>query len=654
MIPERLVATLGLAVTLLAALLFVTASPVSSQETSADRQLEVNQLDTTGSPELSAIVTAPASALGLDESTLRFTVNEEGEPVDVVVSSLGGENLEVVLLIDTSGSMNGAAMDNARTAALEFLDIMPATVPISVRGFGARAQTATEFTTDREVLRPAIAALTPSGETALYDALIATAEDFGGRAADRRVAFVVTDGGDTVSTATAEQAIEALEAQSVEVNAVSLLTSESDPLTLAAIADQRGGAVVSATDPVGLSEAYNEVAALLVNRYELTWTTPNGGPTKVEIRLLAPDGWHRFNRTVALPALPVIEPESSVSPTTPDNQVAHAPSALTSTLVPESTSARLALVGLGLLFTAMLVATATALLSPPRDRQLSQEFSHQRLPERFGPGVGFSAPMQRLIAWFDRRFQTRASGSMLSLMLDRAGVRWAAAEVAAATSAATLVIVIVGLSFGSVLAGIAFAGSLWFLVWAVLRILTNRRQGAFADQLDTTLVMLAGTLRAGYGINQALDTVATETDAPTNEEFQRALTEVRLGKSLPQGLMGIADRVESEDFLWAVQAIEINAEIGGNLAEVLENVASTIRARTTVKRKITALSAEGRISAVVLYILPFLMFGWIRLTNPNYLSEMTGSTAGFYMLALAAFLLVLGGVWLKRIVTIEY
>lgn len=632
-------------------LVFVLASLLGPVDAAAAQgaELEVNELDTTDAPRMTAVVTAPKSALGIDPAGLQFLVKEDGEEIEAQVTSLSGQDLEVVLLVDTSGSMNGEPMEAARAAALEFLEKMPPTVPISVQGFGARASEATAFTTDRDVLVPAIQALTPSGETALYDALVSTAKAFGNREADRKVAVVVTDGGDTVSEATLDQAIEILTFTDVEVQAVSLLTSESDPEALQRLVEARNGSVAAATDPVGLSEAYEEVVALLVNRYSLVWDTPNGGPTNVELALLAPDGWHRFATRVVLPALPIVSTAPSLVPTTvtvPAPAVVAVPQA---SIVPATTSGRLLALGLGVLFLAIFSLIGAFVLAPPGNRKLSKEFTIQA-----NKGPEFSEPTKRVVAWFDRRLERASLYDRLRLKLDRAGTRAAPAEVAAGLFGGSVVAMLFGIALGSVFLGAFLVAIILGGAWMLLTLKARRRQSLFSEQLDTTLVMIAGTLRAGYGINQAIDTVAMEAEEPTNEEFQRVLTEVRLGKSLPEGLRSAGQRVDSEDFEWVVQAIEINTDVGGNLAEVLENVASTMRARTTVKRKVKALSAEGRISAVILYILPFLMLGWIRLANPGYLSEMTGSTAGRYMLVVAAMLLAVGGLWLRRIVRIVF
>src|SRR3546814_6559518 len=122
---------------------------------------------------------------------------------------------------------------------------------------------------------------------------------------------------------------------------------------------------------------------------------------------------------------------------------------------------------------------------------------------------------------------------------------------------------------------------------------------------------MACALTAGYGLCQTLHSVARETDAPTSEEFQRVVMETRLGRSLEDALQAMSYRIGAKDFDWVVDAIKIQASVGGNLSEIIEQVGETIRARTRIKRQVDALTAEGKISALVLFVLPFGLFGFI-------------------------------------------
>jgi tight adherence protein B len=177
---------------------------------------------------------------------------------------------------------------------------------------------------------------------------------------------------------------------------------------------------------------------------------------------------------------------------------------------------------------------------------------------------------------------------------------------------------------------------------------------AFADQLEQTLPLLAGSLRAGFSVTQAIDAVARESESPTADEFGRVVTETRLGKDLNDALAALAERTENPDFKWVVQAMEIHRAVGGDLAEVLDNVFSTIRDRNSVRRQIQALGAEGRLSAAVLIALPFGAAMFIQLINPGYLGLLFQSALGWTLLITALVSIGIGSLWIKRLLKVEY
>ena len=187
-----------------------------------------------------------------------------------------------------------------------------------------------------------------------------------------------------------------------------------------------------------------------------------------------------------------------------------------------------------------------------------------------------------------------------------------------------------------------------------VRFKTSRRQTAFADQLDDSLQLMASSLRAGHSIMRAMDSVSHEAASPTSEEFTRLVNETRVGRDLTEALDEIAERTASEDFAWVAQAIAIQREVGGNLAEVLDAVGHTIRERNAIRRQVKALSAEGKLSAIVLMALPFGIIAFISMTNPGYLAGFTESALGYGMLAVAVVMMALGGFWLKNTVKIRF
>ncbi|MBT8211840.1 MAG: type II secretion system F family protein [Acidimicrobiia bacterium] len=223
---------------------------------------------------------------------------------------------------------------------------------------------------------------------------------------------------------------------------------------------------------------------------------------------------------------------------------------------------------------------------------------------------------------------------------------------------AALVVAIVAGAVGAVmsrnvLVGIGVGIGVLVIAAVAMQGVANRERDRFESQLPDTLNLVAASLRAGYSLMQAIEAVGQEAPDPTGREFARALSEIRLGRSPVEALKDIAHRIGSVDFDWAVLAIEIQREVGGNLGEVLQTTSETMLHRTRLKREVRAMTAEGRISAWVLGSLPFLMFGYLFLNNRPYLEPLLNSGWGLVSLGGGIFLLLVGIFWINRIVKVE-
>jgi tight adherence protein B len=180
----------------------------------------------------------------------------------------------------------------------------------------------------------------------------------------------------------------------------------------------------------------------------------------------------------------------------------------------------------------------------------------------------------------------------------------------------------------------------------------GRRERTFLAQLPDTLQLLASSLKAGYSLPQAIDTVVRQGEPPVATEFHRALVENRLGVPMEDTLERVANRLRSDDFSWVVMAIRIQRDVGGNLAELLTTVADTLRERERLRRQVRVLSAEGRLSGIILGVLPVAFGAYLLVARPEYLRPMA-SPLGVVMLVAAVVLLAVGGVWVAKIVRVE-
>jgi tight adherence protein B len=264
-----------------------------------------------------------------------------------------------------------------------------------------------------------------------------------------------------------------------------------------------------------------------------------------------------------------------------------------------------------------------------------------------GAGAAAGAAVERALV---RRGRLAAGAAAL----ERAGLATTLPDVVLVVSLLTLSAGAVVTLVGGLLPGLLAAVAVPLGARLFIRIRTHRRQAAFADQLDDSLQLMASSLRAGHSILRAMDSVSHEAAAPTSEEFTRLVNETRVGRDLGEALDEIAERTRSEDFAWVAQAISIQREVGGNLAEVLDAVGHTIRERNAIRRQVKALSAEGKLSAAVLMALPFGIIAFISMTNPGYLAGFTESFVGYAMLAVAAVMMTVGGLWLRSTVRIRF
>lgn len=179
-----------------------------------------------------------------------------------------------------------------------------------------------------------------------------------------------------------------------------------------------------------------------------------------------------------------------------------------------------------------------------------------------------------------------------------------------------------------------------------------RRLTAFSGQLPDTLTMISNSLAAGLSVPQAIDTVVREGQEPIAGELRRALIEQRLGVDMSDALDGIAARMGSVDFGWVVMAIRIQREVGGNLGEVLDTVAETLREREYLRRQVRTLSAEGRMSAYILGGLPVALFVYLLVANRDFVAPMYSTAAGLVMLLGATLLVSVGGFVMSRMVKV--
>jgi tight adherence protein B len=242
----------------------------------------------------------------------------------------------------------------------------------------------------------------------------------------------------------------------------------------------------------------------------------------------------------------------------------------------------------------------------------------------------------------------------LARMISRAGLRKRAGEVVLYVAlAACGAFLLVALVTDNLLLGFAVGALGAIAPLVVIRRIGRRRAMLFAEQLPDGLDLVRAALQSGHGLMSALAVVADEFPDPIAEEFRNVTEEVRLGLPLRDALDKLADRVDNPDVPLLQTGILVAQEIGGNLAEVLDNIGYTIRERYRVQREIRVLTAQGRLSGGVLTAMPFIAALGMSIFNPGYYTPLLHSESGHYMLAYAAVSLMLGHLVVRRLVKVK-
>ncbi len=219
--------------------------------------------------------------------------------------------------------------------------------------------------------------------------------------------------------------------------------------------------------------------------------------------------------------------------------------------------------------------------------------------------------------------------------------------------AGLVIAVLVGVTGRSVLAAAVVFPAVWLLASAYVTSLKNKRLKLFSGQLGDALTLFANSLRAGFSFLQAVSSVAREMPDPVSKEFTKLMKEMSLGLSVEKALSNLLIRVPSDDLELLVIAILIQKEVGGNLAEVIDTIASTIRERITIQREVKTLTAQGKLSGMVVGLLPLFLGVIMFLFNPSYVTVLFVNPIGQAMIALGILNMIIGIYLISKIVKIE-
>jgi tight adherence protein B len=636
-------AGLALVALTLGSILLLGGAPARAQD--GGSAISIRQVDSTDPEAVSVTFFYSGERAALAD----LTVREDGEVVDAepAVPLDDQQSLGVVLAIDASTSMaRNALIERVREAAHAFVEDKAATDQIAIVTFDEEVHLVEEFTQDPDALSEAIDSIALERETSVWDGVVRAARLFQDSSLQPNI-IVFSDGEDSTSSSTPEQAEAAVRAVGGALFAVGVENPGFD--RLAGIAEATGGSAAVAADAQGVGQLFTAVQETLRKQYVVTF--PSGSTSTGAIPVTLTVGNDRA--TVEYTSGSNQEGAASLRPVAVEEP--GGPAFLRS---PAGLAIGLALVALALVALAFSVGSTffgseeglREALSPYAEEYVASDEADDE-----GRGQIAQSPLlQRAVEATGSFAEQRGVLTKVEGLLERANLPLRPAE--------ALFFYLVGFVL---LAGVFFAltsNAFMALVGvvpvamvppAILSFLANRRRKQFEPILPDTLQLLASTLRAGYSLMQGVEAVSQEVSEPMGRELRRVVTEARLGRPLEEALEGIAGRMESGDFAWAVMAIRIQREVGGNLAELLVTVAETMTERERLRRDVNALTAEGKMSAIVLGVLPVGLGLFIYSSNPDYMEPLFEETVGKFMLGGSIVLALFGFFWMKKIIEVD-
>lgn len=580
-------------------------------------------------PQRAFTVTLPTGASPYD-----VQVTENGVPVipHFTSASSARNPLSLAVILDTSDSMRGQPLHAAVEATRTLIMHKPDRSEVALYGFNKDSYEVHGWSRDAAVLDSALQNLQTARGTALWDAVTMGSQQVAVRHSASRAVLLLTDGADTDSIATAATAAKAARAEHVRVFAVGLPGVRASSAEIESLVNATGGEFVQVDSLDRLSAVYADLAARLGRQYTMTYTSQLRGTGK-DVTVALHVGSATAEQRYTIPAMRVGVPTREETWWTKDST-----------------------------FIIVLLAVALIVL-------VAVYFAVRPMPER---------PHRRLAAYARQASPTEDVEAALTEEI-RARRRRLAGRPAANRFWARFVADVdrgeLGRTPKQVVAVGAILGTVAFLilaavtsVWQVMLLgpfvglaaawwYVGRRASAwyrhFDDTLADSLTVLASSLRAGHSLLQAIDHVAEEADERTAREWAEVVRETRLGVSVEDAMDHMCDRVGSKDLRWIALVARIQHQVGGNMAEMFDIVADTVRQRHRLRAVIHTLTAQGRMSRWVLTLAPVVIGFMMFLLSPEYITSFLSQPVGKVLIAGALVAMTVGSLWLKQIVEIE-
>jgi tight adherence protein B len=635
----------GLAAVFVALLIVAVGPAVVGQETGAS-PLSVRQVDATDPDAVHVDVIWTGDREAVTNATIREGGEErEHQPPEPL--SAAGVETAMVVAVDTSRSMarNGGVRQTQETLRT-MIDALEGGEAMGIVGFGTEVEVYAEITSDKSTLLEATDELVApaDGKTAMWDGLRKASSLFAEVEDLQANILLITDGYDDASEVEAGEAYSDVGRAGAAVFALAYdAVDQVDTDSLTALVDRVGGAVIPAPGEEDLEDGLTQVQRSLDEQYRITFASSGSqGASDLEVTI--------GNESVTT---------TFVSGAVAEGQANLAPPAASKSLVPSFVRGTAGLIvvagvgGLAVVLAVVAIATIASKEDYSLDRMLQQytEPGHADLAD--DDSLAQTAFVQRAVELTEEIAARQGVLVKVEKKLEQADLPLRAAEAIFFYVAGALVVTVLGLVLMGLIGLLAGALLGFGLPMAVLSFLGSRRQKQFNTQLPDMLQLLSGSLRAGYSLVQGVDAVSAEVDGPMGRELRRVMTEARLGRELEDALEASAQRVQSKDFEWAIMAIRIQREVGGNLSELLMTVADTMVDRERLRRDVASLTAEGKMSAIILGVMPLLLGLAMYVMNPGYMDPLFSKTLGQILLGGGVVMCLVGFAWMKKCITIE-
>ena len=592
-------------------------------------------------------VTLVVSYSGTDAADQAVTVVENGSEVDITVGDLGAAGLrsDIVFVFDTSATTeHNALLESAVGAVRGMVDELPPGTRVGIVSAGGASQLLRRLTSDGAALRQGLDDLTANEDGAVLSGVVRAADVVDVEGSVPTV-VLFTDGVEG-STTPLEVARGGLLDTGATLHVIGLQDGELDEAAFGGLASATGGRMLVTSNGAEIDDLFDVLRPELDLR-TITYSTEAGSGVQditVTIGEASVEGSYISGSTLIGPNR--VAPRPPVEP----GGLAIFRSDLGRYLGIGAAFVAVSLFVFALVQLFFREKTALSLaMQPYADGYVAGEGE-----ESDEGGMSQTAFIQRAVAMTESFAQRQGFLTKLEHRLERADLPLRAGEALFFYAAGVLLVLVATAALAqNLLGGLVITGIAALIPPVTLNVLTSRKKKAFEGLLPDTLQLLSSTLRAGYSMMQGVEAVSQEVAEPMGKELRRVVTEARLGRPLEESLDAVAERMESPDFAWAVMAIRIQREVGGNLSELLLTVSETMTQRERLRRDVASLTAEGRISAYVLIALPLGLGGFLWSVNPDYIGRLFDVTMGQVMLGAAFVMMVVGYTWMMKIIKIE-